>query len=311
MARQVTELLVRGPGLYVDGTLGGGGHARILLERMHDAGYGGQSFLIGIDQDPCALDAAEKKLGSLTEKAMLVRGNFGDIGSLVKSARKGDLLQMPVVGILLDLGVSSFQIDSPERGFSYLKDGPLDMRMSADTGISAADIVNGYQEGELARLFLQYGEEPLGKRIARAIVAARSTQGRIATTGELSAIVRRVQLRNDLVIKTLARIFQALRIAVNDELGVLRKVLEDGLALLAKGGRMAVISYHSLEDRIVKRFFAQKAQDDWGPKGLALRTPLHSAAAFLVTKKPVLAFDEEIRLNPRARSARLRVIEKR
>jgi 16S rRNA (cytosine1402-N4)-methyltransferase len=175
--------------------------------------------------------------------------------------------------------------------------------------VTAEDIVNDYEERELARLFHRYGEEPLGGRIAHAIARSRDAR-RITTTEELSAVVRGVQHRRDLVIKTLSRIYQALRIEVNDELGVLHTVLQDAMAVLAPGGRIAVISYHSLEDRIVKQCFASCARSDWGPKGVALREPLHKAVADLVTRKPVLAGDDEIERNPRARSAKLRVMEK-
>jgi 16S rRNA (cytosine1402-N4)-methyltransferase len=171
-------------------------------------------------------------------------------------------------------------------------------------------VVNEYDERDLALLFLRFGEEPLGKRIARRIVNLRAGGLRISTTGEFAALVRDVCPRPDLAIKTLSRVFQALRIEVNDELGVLEKTLEDGFSILSSGGRMAVISYHSLEDRIVKRCFVGLATADWGPKGLAIREPLRKASGLQVTRKPVLASDEEISRNPRARSAKLRVIEK-
>jgi 16S rRNA (cytosine1402-N4)-methyltransferase len=175
--------------------------------------------------------------------------------------------------------------------------------------MTAADVVNNYDEKELARLFLRYGEEPMSRSIAKALIAARGKR-RITTTGELSGVVRSVQGRRDLVIKTLARIYQALRIEVNDELGVLKKALEDGIESLSPGGRMAVISYHSLEDRIVKQFFAARAREDWGPKGVALREPIQKATVALITRKPLLAGEDEVQRNPRARSAKLRVIEK-
>ncbi len=183
------------------------------------------------------------------------------------------------------------------------------MRMDPDGPLTAADVVNDYDEATLAKLFFRYGEEPLGGRIARALVSARSAVP-LTTTGELASVVRAACPRKDLAIKTLSRIYQALRIEVNDELGVLEQALADGFELLSPGGRLAVISYHSLEDRIVKRFFAARCSADWGPKGVALREPLKPAEAVLVTKKPVEAMAEETRRNPRARSARLRVIQK-
>lgn len=305
LAGESVSLLVTHPGVYIDGTLGGGGHSSLLLR--HFETLGGESLLVGIDQDTHALEAAGQKLGAVGGNYRLVRGNFGMVKELVTPIARGAAL--PVMGFLLDLGVSSFQIDTPERGFSYLKDGPLDMRMDPDGPLTAADVVNDYDEATLAKLFFRYGEEPLGGRIARALVSARSAVP-LTTTGELASVVRAACPRKDLAIKTLSRIYQALRIEVNDELGVLEQALADGFELLSPGGRLAVISYHSLEDRIVKRFFAARCSADWGPKGVALREPLKPAEAVLVTKKPVEAMAEETRRNPRARSARLRVIQK-
>lgn len=307
LAEETTSLLVTLPGIYIDGTLGGGGHAQrlqSLLERPE-----GESLLVGIDQDRHALEAAARKLEAWKERCELLRGNFGMITELMAPVLKGAGKAMPVMGVLLDLGVSSFQIDTPDRGFSYLRDGPLDMRMDPDGVVTAADIVNEYEEEELVRIFYRYGEEPFSGRIAREIVAARGAAP-LETTGELAAVVRLACPRKDMVIKTLSRIYQALRIEVNDELGVLETALHDGFSLLSPGGRFAVISYHSLEDRIVKRFFAAKSTADWGPKGLGIRDPLKSAEAFMVTRKPVLATEQEISRNTRSRSARLRVIQK-
>jgi 16S rRNA (cytosine1402-N4)-methyltransferase len=309
LPEETVSLLVTGPGIYVDGTLGGGGHSLLILKQLSKGSGEGRSLLVGIDQDTHALGAAAEKLDAYCDKTLLVRGNFSTVGDVVQSALQGPGCGMPVMGILLDLGVSSFQIDTPERGFSYLRNGPLDMRMDPEGPVTAADIVNGYDEKELARVFGRYGEEPLGGRIARALVAARSGSP-ITTTGELAAVVKEACPRKDLAIKTLSRIYQALRIEVNDELGVLEQALEEGFAALSPGGRIAVISYHSLEDRIVKRFFAAKATADWGPKGLAIRDPLTPARAILVTRKAVLATPGEIERNPRSRSARLRVAQK-
>ncbi|NTU90417.1 MAG: 16S rRNA (cytosine(1402)-N(4))-methyltransferase RsmH [Chlorobiaceae bacterium] len=306
---ETVSLLVTGPGIYIDGTLGGGGHSLLILEYLKTHFEGERSLLVGIDQDSHALDAAEKKLSAYRERTTFFRGNFSTVGDVSRTVLGGEGKALPVMGILLDLGVSSYQIDTPERGFSYLRNGPLDMRMDPDGPVSAADIVNGYEERALARVFRRYGEEPLGGRIAKALVAARDREP-ITTTGELAAVVKGACPRKDLAIKTLSRVYQALRIEVNDELGVLERALEDGFASLSPGGRMAVISYHSLEDRIVKKFFASLAAEDWGPKGLAIREPLAPAKALLVTKKPVLASPEEIERNPRSRSARLRVAQK-
>ena len=305
LAGESVSLLVTKPGLYIDGTLGGGGHSSRLLRHLET--LGGESLLVGIDQDTQALEAAGAKLGAVGGNYRMVRGNFGMVKELVTPIARD--VGLPVMGFLLDLGVSSFQIDTPERGFSYLKDGPLDMRMDTEGPVTAADVVNGYEEAALSRLFFRYGEEPLGGRIAKALVKARSAAP-LTTTGELAAVVRQACPRKDLAIKTLSRIYQALRIEVNDELGVLEQALEDGFELLSPGGRLVVISYHSLEDRIVKRFFTARITADWGPKGVGLREPLKAAEAVLVTKKPVEATAEEIGLNPRSRSARLRVIQK-
>ena len=307
LAEASTSMLVTRPGIYVDGTLGGGGHSLLLLRLL--GGLDGRSLLVGIDQDSHALEAASAKLEAYGDMSTLVRGNFSAVRRIVTSVKQEAGKELPVMGLLLDLGVSSFQIDTPGRGFSYLRDGPLDMRMDPEGPVTAADIVNEYDDRSLGRLFLRYGEEPLGGRIARALVAARA-EAPILTTGALAEVVRGACPRKDLAIKTLSRIYQALRIEVNDELGVLEKALEDGFSVLSPGGRFAVISYHSLEDRIVKRFFAARAAADWGPKGLGIREPLAPSEALLVTKKPVLATEEEIRRNPRSRSARLRILEK-
>ncbi|NTU67835.1 MAG: 16S rRNA (cytosine(1402)-N(4))-methyltransferase RsmH [Chlorobiaceae bacterium] len=309
LPEETVSLLVTGPGIYIDGTLGGGGHSQLILRRIADAYGSGRSLLVGIDQDSFALEEASRKLAEYHGSTMFVRGNFSTVGDVARSALKGPGAGLPVMGILLDLGVSSFQIDTPGRGFSYLRNGPLDMRMDPDGPVTAADIVNGYDEKSLALIFRRYGEEPLGGRIAKALVAARQT-GMISTTGELATLVKEACPRKDLAVKTLSRVYQALRIEVNDELGVLAEALDEGFASLSPGGRMAVISYHSLEDRIVKRFFASKAAEDWGPKGVALREPLVPAKGILVTRKAVTATAEEIGRNPRSRSARLRVVQK-
>lgn len=307
LADATTSLLVTRPGIYIDGTLGGGGHSLELLRRL-DA-LDGESLLVGIDQDSYALEAAGQKLQDFGDRAILLRGNFSMVRELLAPVKRGPGEGQEVMGLLLDLGVSSFQIDTPVRGFSYLRDGPLDMRMDPDGPLTAADIVNDYEEQALARLFFRYGEEAHGGRIARAVVSARSVAP-ITTTGGLAEVVRRACPRKDSPIKTLSRIYQALRIEVNDELGVLQQALEDGFAVLSPGGRFAVISYHSLEDRIVKRFFSARCTADWGPKGLPLREPLKPAEAELVTRKSVQAGEAEVSRNPRARSARLRVIQK-
>jgi len=310
LADEIVSFLVRKPGVYVDGTLGGGGHSLAFLHALHEAGYSEQSLLIGIDQDDAALDEAERTLRGNESRSVLVKGNFQDIGEIVTGVCGKKGLEPKVAGVLLDLGVSSFQIDTAERGFSYLRDGPLDMRMDSNAPLHAGDIVNGYEEKELARLFYRYGEEPRSRSIANAIVAWREKNGSVCGTKELADIIRGNAYGGEKVIKTLSRVFQALRIEVNGELDVLRRALCEGIDFLDDYSRMAVISYHSLEDRIVKTVFAEKARSDWGPKGVAMREPIVWGTVALVTRKPLMASEQETATNPRARSAKLRIIEK-
>jgi 16S rRNA (cytosine1402-N4)-methyltransferase len=310
LATEVVAFLVRKPGIYVDGTLGGGGHSQALLRALVAAGFHERSLLIGIDQDDAALQEAREKLREYEARVVLVKGNFLDIRSIITRVCGEKGAEPKVAAILLDLGVSSFQIDTAERGFSYLREGPLDMRMDTDAPLSAADIVNTYEEKELARLFYRYGEEPRSRSIARAIMAYRQQYGSVNGTHELAAIIRGNAHGGERVIRTLSRVFQALRIEVNSELEVLRRALDDGIDCLDEGGRMAVISYHSLEDRIVKTVFAEKGRSDWGPKGVGLREPLAWGTVTPVTRKPLIAGEQEITSNSRARSAKLRVIEK-
>ena len=275
LSAPILEALRPGPGkVFVDGTLGGAGHTRQLLAA------GAQVY--GIDQDPYALERARAEgLSGLT----LVPGNYREMRSLL--AERG---VTQVDGILLDIGVSSFQLDDTGRGFSYHHEAPLDMRMS-QSGESAADVVNELEEAELAALIYEYGEERHSRRIARAIVQARQ-KAPIETTTELADLIKRAYPGFSKGIHPARRTFQALRIYVNDELGALRDGLSGAAELLAPGGRLAVLSFHSLEDRIVKRFFL----------GTPDLTPL--------TKRPVVADEAEQESNPRARSAKLRVAEK-
>ncbi|MFB9994146.1 16S rRNA (cytosine(1402)-N(4))-methyltransferase RsmH [Deinococcus oregonensis] len=276
LAAEVVAALAPAPGkVYVDGTLGGAGHTRLLLE----AG----ASVYGIDQDPFALQRArEAGLAGLT----VLQGNYRDMAQLL-----ADVGVTQVDGVLLDIGVSSFQLDDGGRGFSYHTDAPLDMRMS-QSGESAYDVVNGYEEAELASIIYEYGEDRLSRRIARGIVYARE-QAPIESTVRLAEIIKRAYPGFSKGIHPARRTFQALRIHVNDELGALRDGLSAASALLAPSGRLAVISFHSLEDRIVKRFLL-------GDESL---TPL--------TKRPVIADEAEQATNPRARSAKLRAAEKK
>ncbi|MDL2345382.1 16S rRNA (cytosine(1402)-N(4))-methyltransferase RsmH [Deinococcus sp. MIMF12] len=275
LAAEVIEALVPAPGrVIVDGTLGGAGHTRLLLE----AG----ASVIGIDQDPYALNRArEAALPGLTA----VEGNYRDLPGLLSG-----LGVSQVDGVLLDIGVSSFQLDDSGRGFSYHTDAPLDMRMS-QSGLSAADVVNTLPEEELAAIIYEYGEDRHSRRIARAIVHARE-KASIETTVALADLVKRAYPGFSRGIHPARRTFQALRVHVNDELGALRDGLAAAEAVLAPGGRLAVISFHSLEDRIVKRFL----------RG--------SATLEALTKRPVEASEDEQARNPRARSAKLRAARK-
>ena len=289
----VGALSVRPVGRYVDGTLGRAGHTRAILAR------GG--VVLGIDRDDAALaDVGALGLDGLT----IAKGNHGDVASIAR-AHGWDAVD----GVLLDLGVSSPQLDEAERGFSFLREGPLDMRMDRSGGETAADLVNGADAERLAEIFRTLGEEPQARRIARALVVAREKGTRFATTTDLADFVERLVGRHG-GHHPATRVFQALRMAVNDELGELTRALDGGLAILTPGGRFAVITFESLSDRIVKRFFAahvgkmralQQGGEAWEgdePKARA------------VTRKAVVAGAAELELNPRARSAKLRVIER-
>jgi len=281
-------------GIYVDGTVGLGGHAAAILAA------GPEVRLIGIDRDPQALRYAAARLAQFGDRVTLVHGNYRDLTEILS-----DLGIEAIDGFLLDLGLSSLQLDAPERGFSFRADGPLDMRMDPTQKTSAADLVNGASVEELARILRDYGEERFAGRIARAIVAARP----IETTGALAEVVRRAIPRrfHERRIDPATRTFQALRIAVNDELRNLQDGLAAGFAALRPGGVIVVISFHSLEDRIVKRFFRKLATPHY--ESLAPGPPLPPQAEVL-TKKPLRPSEEEIGENPRARSAKLRACRK-
>ncbi|WP_414657015.1 16S rRNA (cytosine(1402)-N(4))-methyltransferase RsmH [Deinococcus sp. VB343] len=275
LSGEILDALAPAPGkIFVDGTLGGAGHTRLLLERG--------ATVYGIDQDPYALERAR---AAALPGLHVLQGNYRDMGELLLAQGVTQ-----VDGILLDIGVSSFQLDDVERGFSYHSEAPLDMRMSQD-GESAADVVNDLEESELAALIYEYGEERHSRRIARFIVQARE-KAPIETTVQLADLIKRAYPGFSKGIHPARRTFQALRIYVNDELGALRDGLKAAEGLLAPGGRLAVISFHSLEDRIVKRFLL----------GSEVLTPL--------TKKPIVASETEQAGNPRARSAKLRVAER-
>lgn len=284
-------------GIYVDATLGGAGHANYLLQHLDT-----HARLIGIDVDADALAFAAQRVGH-DSRFQPVRGNFSQIADLLATVGVD-----ACDGILADLGVSSHQIDTAGRGFSFMRNGPLDMRMDAELGLSAAELIEQSDEKELAAIFREYGEERHARRIARAVVDARRDAA-ITTTQDLVQVLERV-VPERFRIKTLARVFQALRISVNKELDALRSFLPQAFALLKAGGRFAVISYHSLEDRIVKRFMVKKAKDCICPPEMPVCQCGHRAEGKLLTRKTIVASEEEIHSNPRARSAKLRAIEK-
>jgi 16S rRNA (cytosine1402-N4)-methyltransferase len=288
-------------GIYLDGTLGGGGHARLILEASSPDG-----ILIGLDHDAAALDAAKKNLVVFGDRVILRQGNFSAMGTHLD--RLGiDLLD----GILLDLGVSSYQLDSPERGFSFREEGPLDMRMNPAEGVSAATVVAEAEADELKRIFREYGEERWAGKIARAIVSDRAKTP-FVTTLQLAELVSRVVPAGKWPqrIHPATRIFQALRIHVNGELDSLRAGLDAAWQRLKVGGRLVVISFHSLEDRMVKQTFRTLATGCTCPPRLAVCACGHKPAVRVITRKAVRATENEILSNPRSRSAVLRAMEK-
>ena len=286
-------------GIFVDGTLGGGGHTAEIL-RANPA-----NRVIGIDRDIDALKAAGEFLKPFGDRVSFVRDDFRNIKNAVEGLGAG-----PVDGVILDVGVSSHQLDSVERGFSFRMDAPLDMRMDTRQAETAASLVNSLDEQDLERIFREFGEEAFARRVARAIIAARARKP-IETTGELadvvlSAIPRKFHGKR---IHPATKVFQALRIAVNDELESLKQGITGGMGVLKAGGRMVVISFHSLEDRIVKNAFREASTGCVCPPKFPVCVCGHKPAALLLTRKAVTASEEEIERNPRARSAKLRAIE--
>lgn len=299
LAREVIDAIEpRDGGRYLDGTFGGGGYTAALLDRA-------DCKVFAIDRDPDAIAAGQSLAVRYAPRLRLIEGRFGDMAELLSAEGVED-----VDGVTLDLGVSSMQFDRAERGFSFRGNGPLDMRMEK-RGPSAADLVNEAEEADLADIFWRYGEERRSRRVAHAIVEARKVK-RIETTGELAEIVRRaVGLSAKDESDPATRAFQALRIAVNDELGELERGLAAAESVLAPGGRLAVVSFHSLEDRAVKEFVRARAGRTPGPSRHAPpRSAEREATLRDLTRRPVLPSESEVAANPRARSARLRVAEK-
>ena len=284
------------PNCYLDGTLGAGGHAYGILEFCRPSGR-----LLGLDVDPQALEFARERLAPFGERAILKKGSYHQAAAFL-----AELGWEGLDGIVLDLGVSSMQIDQPERGFSFQKAGRLDMRFDQSTGKSAADLVNTSDEKVLADIIYRYGEERYARRIAAAIVKARP----IYQTEELAEVIRKAIGWSEQKIDPATRTFQALRIAVNEELTRLEGALPDLIALLNPGGILAVIAFHSLEDKIVKSIFRRESRDCICPPEQPLCTCQHRAAVKVLTNKPIRPGEAEVEANPRARSARLRLAQK-
>ena len=295
------NLAIRPDGIYVDGTLGGGGHSYHILERLTDGGR-----LIGIDQDTDAIAAASERLAKYSDSVTIVHDNYEHIAEVLES------LSIPKVdGILLDLGVSSYQLDNPERGFSYRTDAPLDMRMDQGSALSAKDIVNTYPQEELTRILREYGEERCAARLAANIVREREKKP-LETTGDLSRIIRasipgKMREKGGNPDK---RTFQAIRIACNRELDVLRDSLDQMIDLLNPGGRLCVITFHSLEDRIVKNAFKRNENPCTCPPEFPVCVCGKKPKGRVVTRKAIAPSAQELEVNRRSASAKLRVFEK-
>ncbi|MBQ1891906.1 MAG: 16S rRNA (cytosine(1402)-N(4))-methyltransferase RsmH [Firmicutes bacterium] len=300
--REVLEGLdIKSDGVYIDGTLGGAGHASGICERL-----GSEGWLIGIDRDSDAIEAAGKRLEGFGCRKTLVQSNYSEV-KLVKD----ELGVSRVDGALLDLGVSSFQLDNPQRGFSYMHDAPLDMRMDARDALTAEDIINGYSREDLAKIISEYGEERWAARIAQFIEKERAKK-RITSTFELVDIIKAAipaQARRE-GPHPAKRTFQAIRIEVNGELERLEAAVSDFIDILSPGGRLAVISFHSLEDRIVKNVIAKRLDPCTCPPEFPVCVCGKKPDIKKITKKPVTAGGKELSENPRARSAKLRIVEK-
>ncbi len=294
----LSALSPRPGGRYADGTLGGGGHAAAILAASSPSGW-----LFGCDRDGAAIEAAGQRLAEFAGRFEIRQGNFAELAAWVPAGTCD--------GVLLDLGVSSPQLNWPERGFSFVQDGPLDMRMDRGQRLTAAELVNTAPAGELADLFWKYGGERESRRFARALVSERERQP-FATTRQLAAVIERLSPRAGRKTHPATKIFQALRMAVNDELGSLAKGLAAAFSRLKPGGRLAVITFHSAEDRLVKEFGRERARNyTWtGPMDVPeLRVPRRAEARW-VTRKPVTPAESELAENPRSRSAQLRVLER-
>ncbi len=293
----IEYLAPKSPGLYLDCTAGAGGHSEGILQASSPKG-----LLLALDLDPLAISLTKSRLAPFGERATIVQASYIDAARILQQIGWNAL-----DGILMDLGVSSMQLDQQDRGFSFRYDAPLDMRFNPDKGPSAADLLNSLSEKDLADLIWRYGEERFSRRIARKIVENRP----IKTTFQLAELVRSASGASKGKIDPATRTFQAIRIAVNDELNVIEKAIPSLIALLKPKGRLAIISFHSLEDRLVKQAFKRESIDCLCPPEQLLCTCGHKASVKILTNKPITASEEEIEGNPRARSAKLRVLEKK
>ena len=297
MVPEIMQALKTQPGgRYIDGTLGEGGHSKSILNAVEPGGQ-----VLGLDADAEAITVATQRLMEHGDAFLAINTNFRDIRA---TALRYEFV--PVHGVLFDLGVSSLQLDRESRGFSFRRSDPLDMRFSFDQQLTAADIVNEYAESELADLIFHLGEDRAARRIARLIVQKRP----INTSLELAELIEKVSPRRGKRMHPATRTFQAIRIAVNDELSALETALEQAVSLLGQGGRLAVISYHSLEDRIVKNFIRKQASDCICPPGTPVCRCNHLATLKMISRRPLTPTDSEIETNQRSRSAKLRVAER-
>lgn len=298
----IENLNIKPDGVYVDCTMGGAGHSKEIVKKLSNKG-----LFIGFDQDKNAIKTAKERLSEYSDRVKFVHSNFENI--------KDELEKIGVYkidGVLADLGVSSHQLDEADRGFSYMQDAPLDMRMDVRCEFSAYDVVNGYTEEELAKIIKDYGEENWAKRIAKFIVEERKEK-KIETTKELVDIIKKAIPKKARIDgpHPAKRTFQAIRIEVNNELGVITQMIEDASSIMNKGGRICIITFHSLEDRIVKNAFKELSLDCICPPHLPMCQCDKKSEVKIITRKPIAPTDEEIEVNPRSRSAKLRVAEKK
>ena len=300
LQESIDALAIRKDGTYVDGTAGGGGHSFQIASRLENG------LLIAIDQDENAIAAASERLSPFADRVRVVRNNFSNLDEVLETCGVEE-----IDGLLLDLGVSSHQLDEAERGFAYQNDAPLDMRMDRRQSKTARDVVNTYSEEDLKYILYTYGEERFSARIAAKIISAREKKP-IETTGELAELIKSAipAAAREGGHHPAKRSFQAIRIEVNAELDVIAPAIKSAVRLLSPGGRIAIITFHSLEDRIVKKAFAELAQGCTCPPGFPVCVCGNRPQLKVITKKPILPDDEELEINPRARSAKLRVAEK-